>query len=176
MNNLTHGQRVLIEQVRLLNPEAAQLMETAEIEWWEEPYPYGLHDAFEWSKTPQGHEYWSGLHRTLAAGSCYSRPVTLPEDECRNAPDVPFAQRVAAELQQARSKHTTNINSLHEGYAVILEEVDELWEIVRMKRENRDRAAVIEELVQIAAMAQRTAEDLNLLHEEREGIKDETQV
>jgi hypothetical protein len=53
------------------------------------------------------------------------------------------------------------MHSLHEGYAVILEEVDELWEHVRAKKESRSSPAIYNELVQIAAMAIRTAGDCN---------------
>jgi NTP pyrophosphatase (non-canonical NTP hydrolase) len=45
---------------------------------------------------------------------------------------------------------------------VLLEEVDELWDEVRKKRETRDLPAVRTELLQIAAMAWRTALDCGL--------------
>jgi hypothetical protein len=70
-----------------------------------------------------------------------------------------FALHVECELKKARLKHAP-INSLHEGYAVILEEVDELWEHVRARKEKRNKTDIYKELVQIAAMAQRTAEDV----------------
>ena len=50
-------------------------------------------------------------------------------------------------------------NSLHEGYAVLLEEVDELWEEVKKKKVNRSKAAIAEECSQIAAMAYRLMVD-----------------
>jgi len=58
--------------------------------------------------------------------------------------------------------HETNppIASLHEGYAILLEELDELWDEVRKKAEARDPKEVLKELVQIGAMAQRVAEDV----------------
>ena len=71
-----------------------------------------------------------------------------------------FAVDVQRELFRARSKHTP-INSLHEGYAVLLEEVDELWDCVRRKdTDHRGDAGAYEELIQIGAMAQRIAEDV----------------
>ena len=73
-----------------------------------------------------------------------------------------FREMVATELQLARAKHQTPINSPHEGYAVILEELDELWEWVRLQNHKRDPEAALSECVQIAAMAQRFAEDLRL--------------
>jgi hypothetical protein len=72
-----------------------------------------------------------------------------------------FAVLVKDELEKARRKHPGTQHSLHEGYAVILEEVDEFWDIV--KSQNPDTIHALEELVQIAAMCQRTAEDLLLV-------------
>jgi hypothetical protein len=72
---------------------------------------------------------------------------------------VTFLEDVAAEVVRARAKHPP-INSLHEGYAVILEELDEFWEEVRAQQFDPHRS--YHELVQVAAMAQRTAEDRGL--------------
>lgn len=43
--------------------------------------------------------------------------------------------------------------SAHEGFAVLLEEVDELWEQVRIKQKNHDHKSMRKEAKQIAAMA-----------------------
>ena len=43
--------------------------------------------------------------------------------------------------------------SAHEGYAVILEELDELWEEVRRHRSPANIQAMRDEAVQVAAMA-----------------------
>lgn len=72
-------------------------------------------------------------------------------------PFAPFASAVAFELQSARAKFP-KFNSAHEGYAILLEEVDELWEEVR--RKNRSDTLVLAELIQVAAMARRFAEDI----------------
>ncbi len=69
--------------------------------------------------------------------------------------------RVAEELQIARNMHKP-MNSAHEAYAVILEELDEFWEEVKKKRELRDNTNMAKELIQIAAMAIRAASDLKL--------------
>lgn len=50
-------------------------------------------------------------------------------------------------------KHGNTFRSLHEAYAVLLEEVDELWDITRLKKRDRSRDAIEVELIQIAAMA-----------------------
>jgi hypothetical protein len=57
--------------------------------------------------------------------------------------------------------HGTYFNSLHEAFAVILEEVDELWEIVRQKSTERNRATLHLELLQIAAMAVKALQSLD---------------
>lgn len=57
---------------------------------------------------------------------------------------------VADEVMHARSKFGP-MNSPHEGYAVLLEEVDELWDEVRRRDFSRDRAR--KEAIQVAAMA-----------------------
>lgn len=54
-----------------------------------------------------------------------------------------------------------NFNSLHEAYAVLLEEVDELWTEVKKRTENRDIENIHKELIQIAAMCQKLAVDLS---------------
>lgn len=69
-----------------------------------------------------------------------------------------FQQDVANELARARSKHPGKQLGLHEGYGVLLEEVDEFWSLVKSQRPAMTN--VYDELVQIAAMAQRTAEDV----------------
>lgn len=70
-----------------------------------------------------------------------------------------FKALVAAELKKARGGHAKQ-HSLHEGFAVLLEEVDEFKAEVWKKSKNRDLQKTLAELVQIAAMAQRTAEDV----------------
>lgn len=48
-------------------------------------------------------------------------------------------------------------NSAHEGYAVMLEEVDELWEVVKLKPSARNVKHMRAESIQVAAMALRFA-------------------
>lgn len=70
-----------------------------------------------------------------------------------------FEQLVEEELSRARYANRP-VNSLHEGYAVILEELDEFWAEVKKNSKDRDLKNCVVELVQIAAMAQRTCEDI----------------
>ncbi len=61
-------------------------------------------------------------------------------------------------LQKAIKKHAP-MHSAHEGYAVLLEEVDELWDEV--KRQTVDGSAMRKEALHVAAMAVRFLLDLN---------------
>lgn len=50
--------------------------------------------------------------------------------------------------------------SPHEGYAVILEELDELWEAIKLNQKTPDRMKRIrEEAIQVGAMAMRLLVD-----------------
>lgn len=51
-------------------------------------------------------------------------------------------------------------NSAHEGYAILLEEVDELWAEVKRKPSVRDLEVMRAEAVQVAAMALRFLVDV----------------
>lgn len=64
------------------------------------------------------------------------------------------------EVKHARSLHPKPFNSSHEGYAVLIEEVDELWDEVRKPRHARDLVNMRREAIQIAAVAVRFVEDL----------------
>lgn len=67
-------------------------------------------------------------------------------------------QEVKTELAKARKAHP-DMNSAHEGYAVILEELDELWEEAKGHSPNQLKR-MREEAVQVAAMAVRFIEDV----------------
>ena len=66
-------------------------------------------------------------------------------------------QDAAEELAHARTKFKP-FNSAHEGYAVILEELDKLWREVQSK--GRTKESMRAEAVQVAAMAIRFIEDV----------------
>jgi len=51
-------------------------------------------------------------------------------------------------------------NSAHEGFAVLKEEVDELWAHVKTNQTKRDLAAMRKEAIQVAAMALRFAAEV----------------
>jgi NTP pyrophosphatase (non-canonical NTP hydrolase) len=53
-----------------------------------------------------------------------------------------------------------DLQSVHQGYALLLEELDELWEEIRKKNKLRDNEAMREEAKQISALAIRFMTDL----------------
>ena len=81
--------------------------------------------------------------------SAYPPPVDPGEPTARDPFDS-VAAEIAAEIRRARTKHAP-MRGAHEGYAVLLEEVDELWDEV--KRSKPDLAAMRKEAVQVGAMA-----------------------
>lgn len=68
-------------------------------------------------------------------------------------------ERIKAELTNARA-NWPKFNSAHEGFAVLLEEVDELKAHVWTNQKRRDLVAMQKEAIQVAAMAIRFAEEV----------------
>ena len=66
---------------------------------------------------------------------------------------------VRAELDRARRLHRP-MRSAHGGYAVLLEEMDELWAAVKTWPAPGCEAAIVKEAVQVGAMALRFLEDV----------------
>lgn len=66
---------------------------------------------------------------------------------------------ILTELGRARKKFPP-FHSHHEGYAVILEELDELWQDVKASKPGSDHAAMRKEAIQVAAMALRFVHDV----------------
>lgn len=65
---------------------------------------------------------------------------------------------VLAEYESAVKKYP-EFNSAHEGFAVLWEEVDELWDEVKKKPSDVSLRQMREEAIQVAAMALRFIED-----------------
>lgn len=84
------------------------------------------------------------------------------ESEKTRLKDVQAINDITNEVARARELHEP-MNSAHEAYSVILEELDEFWEIVKMKRDQRRPEDMYKELIQTAAMCVRAASDLNLI-------------
>lgn len=66
---------------------------------------------------------------------------------------------VDKEIKKAKASWPP-FNSAHEGFAVLKEEVDELWEYVKTKQPNRDLDKMRSEAIQVAAMAIRFASEV----------------
>ena len=75
---------------------------------------------------------------------------------------APIVEDITNETIRAMAKHMP-MNSFHEAYAVILEEVDEFWDEV--KKKNPDKEKIREELVQIGAMAVRAIAELCIIEQ-----------
>lgn len=72
-------------------------------------------------------------------------------------------RRLRAQVEMELGRAMVNyppFSSAHEGYAVLLEEVDELWAEVKKSPKNRDMKAMREEAIQVAAMAMRFVLDV----------------
>ena len=61
---------------------------------------------------------------------------------------------VEVELREAVENYGP-IRSFHEGYAILREEVDELWDEIKVKPGYRNKELMRKEAVQVAAMAVR---------------------
>lgn len=88
--------------------------------------------------------------------------MTLAEYEAKAERVRDVTSLVVQELMSAYAKHPGRQASLHEGFAVLLEEVDELWDEVKKKQSLRSKEKLCEEAIQIAAMAVRFVADANL--------------
>lgn len=74
--------------------------------------------------------------------------------------DISFVlEQVRAEVENS-CRLFPSMNSAHEAYSVLLEEVDEFWEHVKTNAKRRDIAAMRKELIQVAAMAIRAIHDV----------------
>jgi hypothetical protein len=70
-----------------------------------------------------------------------------------------FLTEVRNEFRRASELHNP-IRTAHEAAAVIREEFEEFWELVKQKHHNKRR--MCEELVQVAAMCTRAVVNLDL--------------
>lgn len=96
-------------------------------------------------------------------GSCQNAKGTCPAPGCENAKlDTRFEdafQEVRHELEEATRQYSS-FRTAHEGYAILLEEVDELWDEIKKKPTERDSRKLRAEAKQVAAMALRFMIDL----------------
>jgi hypothetical protein len=76
-------------------------------------------------------------------------------------PSSKISLEIDREIKRAVAKHGP-LRSAHEAFGVLLEEVDEFWEEVRKRTRQRNKRNTRKELIQIAAIAIRTIQDLKL--------------
>jgi len=62
-----------------------------------------------------------------------------------------FSKLVDEEKNRISEIYGKEFSSLHEAYAILLEEVEEFWEIVKQKQDLRNPDSLLMELVQIGA-------------------------
>lgn len=70
------------------------------------------------------------------------------------------AQKAFEEVLRAKTKSPNNFVNQHEAYAVILEEVDELWDEIKKNQKAYDLDAQRKEAVQCIAMLMRLIVEL----------------
>ena len=69
-----------------------------------------------------------------------------------------FFEKVQEEVDKAKKVYPNDFNNFHEGYAVLLEEVDELWD--EIKKKNPDLCNLKKEVIQVSAMCKRIYDEL----------------
>ncbi|WP_158795503.1 hypothetical protein [Pedobacter sp. L105] len=74
--------------------------------------------------------------------------------------DIQLILEIESELQSAKERFPTKLNSLHEGYAIISEEFDEFWDEIKKKEQDRDLLKLKTEGIHVIAMMIRTLQDL----------------
>ena len=78
----------------------------------------------------------------------------IKESEIYQALEI--ASEMAVEVKRAREMYP-RFNSTHEGYAILLEEVEELWDEIKQKQS--DNLKLRTEAIQVGAMAIRFIQD-----------------
>ncbi len=71
-------------------------------------------------------------------------------------------ESVKIELLKAQERFPP-FHSTHEGYAVILEELDEMWEEIKLHHPFKPTHKLFKEAIQVAAMAIRFVYDIHRL-------------
>ena len=110
--------------------------------------------AVDYSKTIIGNKVWN------QAIGAYC-PATQPKKAPMNTPQKTLQAilEIATEFDNA-SNAFPPFTSPHEGYAILKEEVDELWDEVKKKPSLRSNMALEKEAIQVAAMALRFLVDI----------------
>jgi restriction endonuclease S subunit len=67
---------------------------------------------------------------------------------------------IELELQRAKARFPNRINSFHEGYGIILEEFDELWDEIKKNETTRSPAMIQSEGIHVIITVIRMLQDL----------------
>lgn len=149
--------RDIHEALKFATNEVADLTKNAET--WKEAHAEAVKEAIRQKEAAD--KLRTELERLKKEDSSMSNGWSVQVQ--KYVIESPFSEAVRNELGRARNDlKFPPMASLHEGFAVILEEVHEFWNEVKKKPDERSKEKLYEELVQIAAMCQRTAEDLKL--------------
>lgn len=90
-------------------------------------------------------------NKNIAEKYCDIADMLCELQERRESEEHPEILAVSQELNRAMSMHKP-MNSAHEGYAIILEELDELWKEIKKKEYERNIDRMREEAMHVAAM------------------------
>lgn len=142
-NNGTALQGAEFEAANNLAAEWRRLQMTAVVD---DDYPY----------VRSGYE--GAVNNFLKAARANGRRTPLYVTEALNHVQ-PVIDGMTLELVEATAKWPA-FNSAHEAFSVLAEEVDELWDHVKINQKRRDLAAMRKEALQVAAMALRFALDV----------------
>ena len=107
--------------------------------------------------------YEGALHHFLISAANNGRKVEFYNEPASNIKTEfnPIYLDVRSELESALAKFPP-FNSAHEGWAIIKEELDELWEVVRLNQSTAERNEKLrKECIQVAAMAMRFLLEMN---------------
>lgn len=74
-------------------------------------------------------------------------------------------EAVYNEVSRAKSIYQEDFNSTHEGFAVLKEEVDEMWDDVKANKKEE----AVQEAIQVAAMAIRFIAEFGVYPYKKEG-------
>lgn len=107
-------------------------------------------------RSKDGHGHWRVFDpEDNRVATCYDAGNADAIVRAFNRPAEPFFAKVRGEVERAYAKHGRDQWGRHEFYAILKEEVDELWDAIKA---DEPQEQVLAELVQVAAMCLRYAE------------------
>lgn len=149
-----HSQFPSPEPSKDVEAEAKELC-TKFFYWWYNQKGSNTDQGFDdWAKTNEG-------KNLISKWAEQGKEATLVDMECDMYDEAGF--EVINEVRRAKTLFKENFVNQHEGYAVIHEELDELWQEVKKNQKNYDIGKQRKEAVQCAAMCIRFISELTTL-------------